>query len=66
MITGSRQKQILALLRVQPGMTAAQLDRATNAHGRVHHVTYDAVKRLERRRLIRVEVVGSKRKLYVS
>lgn len=49
---GPRQDTLLTLIANNPGITSAELNRVTNAHGRSHVVTYDAVNRLMRRGIV--------------
>jgi hypothetical protein len=65
---GFRQDMIMSFVANNPGCTAADADRATNHYvqNHAHYVTYDAVKRLIRRGLLRVEVKGGRNLLYIA
>lgn len=65
---GHRQDKVLNFVANHPGCCAADVDRATNSHvvDHAHAVTYDAVRRLIARGLLRTQKAGSRVKLFIE
>jgi hypothetical protein len=61
---GKRQRLILACVAVYPGESILSIDHRTNS-GRAHYLTYDAVHRLKRRRLMVLRANGSRYACYL-